>query len=174
MVTQSSQDLKNMYFFSFYVCTKVLSVQNIIFRFKKKLNSHWYVCFLCLFFMSVYVQRESEFCLWACARLSQNWIHSHTLADPYFNSTLDISVSESAVSNSCGWDVVFVTLLSVMGFTVMTEQPLKQLDTLLFPVSVIEMALQLHYFCMSEKNGLCVNVCTLKDSSSCYIPQTVQ
>lgn len=63
MVTQSSQDLKNMYFFSFYVCTKVLSVQNIIFRLKKKLNSHWYVCFLCLFFMSVYVQRESEFCL---------------------------------------------------------------------------------------------------------------
>lgn len=138
------------------------------------MNSHWYVCFLCLFFMSVYVQRESEFCLWACARLNQNWIHSHTLADPYFNSTLDISVSESAVSNSCGWDVVFVTLLSVMGFTVMTEQPLKQLDTLLFPVSVIEMALQLHYFCMSEKNGLCVNVCTLKDSASCYIPQTVQ
>lgn len=75
-----------------------------------------------------------------------NYPHSHTLADPYFNSTLDISVSECVVSNFCGWDVVFVTLLSVMGFTVMTEQPLKQLDTLLFPVSVIEMALQLHYF----------------------------
>lgn len=103
-----------------------------------------------------------------------NYPHSQTLADLHFNSTLDISVSESVVSNFCGWDVVFVTLLSVMGFTVMTEQPLKQLDTLLFLLSVIEMALQLHYFCMSEKNGLCVNVCTLKDSASCYIPQTVQ
>lgn len=102
-----------------------------------------------------------------------NYPHSQTLADLHFNSTLDISVSESVVSNFCGWDVVFVTLLSVMGFTVMTEQPLKQLDTLLFLLSVIEMALQLH-FCMSEKNGLCVNVCTLKDSASCYIPQTVQ
>lgn len=57
MVTQSSQDLKNMYFFSFYVCTKVLSVQNIIFRFKKKLNRHRYVCFLCLFFMFVFYVR---------------------------------------------------------------------------------------------------------------------
>lgn len=50
MVTQSSQDLKNMYFFSFYVCTKVLSVQNIIFRLKKKVESSS----VCLFFMFVF------------------------------------------------------------------------------------------------------------------------
>lgn len=62
-----------------------------------------------------------------------NYPHTQTLADPQFHSTLDISVTKSVASNFVD-GMGFVTELSVMGFTVMTEWPLKHINTPLLPV----------------------------------------